>query len=202
MRDMELCRTMPGGVSPGTASAPAGSATALAAVVNLRWTRPRRMGPELRAGGRGERGGRGFRDRARRRGGRMRSRADASYPRRACARGKGSRTRRRLGRPRRPRPGRAAPRERGPRGRRGGTRARARGSRDERRSPRRFEARDRRTTRARTPRALLARRVVHIDMVHDDACVRGNADRGRSVEWRGWCGSDASYALRSPAGAR
>ena len=56
MRDMELCRTMPGGVSPGTASAPAGSATALAAVVNLRWTRPRRMGPELRAGGRGERG--------------------------------------------------------------------------------------------------------------------------------------------------
>ena len=153
MRDMELCRTMPGGVSPGTASAPAGSATALAAVVNLRRTRPRRMGPELRAGGRGERGGRGFRDRARRRGGRMRSRADASYPRRACARGKGSRTRRRLGRPRRPRPGRAAPRERGPRGRRGGTRARARGSRDERRSPRRFEARDRRTTRARARRA-------------------------------------------------
>ena len=203
MRDMELCRTMPGGVSPGTASAPVGSATALAAVVNLRRTRPRRMGPELRAGGRGERGGRGFRDRARRRGGRMRSRADASYPRRAGARGKGSRTRRRLGRPRRPRPGRAAPRERGPRGRRGGTRARARA--EPRRAAFAAPVRGSRPTddaSARTPRALLARRVVHIDMVHDDACVRRNADRGRSVEWRGWCGSDASYALRSPAGAR
>ena len=54
---------------------------------------------------------------------------------------------------------------------------------------------------ARTPRAPLARRVVHIDMVHDDACVRGNANRGRSVEWRGWRGSNASYTLRSPATA-
>ena len=42
---------------------------------------------------------------------------------------------------------------------------------------------------------------MHIDMVHDDACVRGNANRGRSVEWRGWRGSNASYTLRSPATA-
>ena len=42
---------------------------------------------------------------------------------------------------------------------------------------------------------------MHIDMVHDDACVRGNANRGRSVEWRGWRGCNASYTLRSPATA-
>ena len=114
-------------------------------------TRARRMGPELRAGGRGE-GGRGFRDRARRRGGRMRSRADASYPRRACARGRdrapvvvsGDREDRARDGPRR------ASEARGGGAEDAGARAR---SRDERRSPRRFEARDRRTTRARARRA-------------------------------------------------
>ena len=153
MRDMELCRTMPGGVSPGTASAPAGSATALAAVVNLRWTRPRRMGPELRAGGRGERGveglgiGRGdvgggcglARTRlihvARARGGRDRAPVVVSGDREDRARDG---------------PRRASEARGG--GAEGRGRARAR-SRDERRSPRRFEARDRRTTRARARRA-------------------------------------------------
>ena len=111
------------------------------------------MGPARARGWKRGEGGRGFRDRARRRGGRMRSRADASYPRRACARGEGiahpssSRATAKTA----PGTGRAA-RAR-PEGARGGTRARARGSRDERRSPRRFEARDRRTTRARARRA-------------------------------------------------
>ena len=121
----------------------------------------------------------------------MRSRADASYPRRACARGKdrapvvvsGDREDRGRARPTaRARPERAARRDAGARAReprRAAFAAPVRGSRPD--------------ASARTPRALLARRVVHIDMVQDDACVRGNADR-ESVEWRGWCGSDALRA--------
>ena len=202
MRDMELCRTMPGGVSPGTASAPAGSATALAAVVNLRRTRPRRMGPELRAGGRGERGveglgiGRGdVGADAVSRGrvlstSRVRAGEGIAHPSSSRATAK---TAPGTGRAARARPEGAARRDAGAR------------AREPRRAAFAAPVRGSRPTddaSARTPRALLVRRVVHIDMVHDDACVRGNADRGRSVEWRGWCGSDASYALRSPAGAR
>ena len=132
----------------------------------------------------------------------MRSRADASYPRRAARGGRdrapvvvsGDREDRARDGPRR------ASEARG-----GGAEDAGARAREPRRAAFAAPVRGSRPTddaSARTPRALLARRVVHIDMVHDDACVRGNADRGRSVEWRGWCGSDASYALRSPAGAR